>query len=46
VPDGSSAVWGKMCVVYLDDIIILGRTVEEHDVNLREVLERLQKARL
>ena len=33
-------------VVYLDDILVTGRTQEEHQANLREVLERLQKAGL
>ena len=31
---------------YLDDIIVLGRTFEEHLENLREVLRRLQQAGL
>ena len=29
---------------YLDDILVCGRTVEEHASNLKEVLTRLQKA--
>ena len=34
------------CLVYLDDIIIMGRTFEEHLGNLQQVLEWLQQAGL
>ena len=34
------------CLVYLDDIIIMGRTFEEHLKNLQRVLERLKQAGL
>ncbi|BHF81940.1 hypothetical protein SprV_0802507500 [Sparganum proliferum] len=34
------------CLVYLDDIIVFGRSTEEHNSNLREVLEALQEAGL
>ena len=34
------------CLVYLDDIIVLGRSFEQHYHNLRDVLTRLQKAGL
>ncbi|BHF70488.1 hypothetical protein SprV_0301353900 [Sparganum proliferum] len=34
------------CLVYLDDIIVFGRSREEHNSNLREVLEALQEAGL
>ena len=36
----------EVCLVYLDDIIIFSCTVEEHLVILREVLERLRRAKL
>ncbi|GBM23206.1 Transposon Ty3-I Gag-Pol polyprotein [Araneus ventricosus] len=36
----------EACLVYLDDIIIVGRTFEEHLNNLRKVYYRLQKANL
>ena len=36
----------KKCNVYLDDVIIYGITEEEHDKNLDEVLELLEKASL
>ncbi|GBM14110.1 Retrovirus-related Pol polyprotein from transposon 17.6 [Araneus ventricosus] len=31
----------EACLVYLDDIIIVGRTFEEHLNNLRKVFQRL-----
>ena len=34
------------CLVYLDDIIVVGRTFEEHLTALRLVLERLERAGL
>ncbi|MFG1588199.1 reverse transcriptase family protein [Staphylococcus aureus] len=34
----------KTCLVYLDDIIIIGKTVEDHLNNLREVFQRLKDA--
>ena len=34
------------CLVYLDDVIVVGRTFEEHLDNLGLVLERLQNAKL
>jgi hypothetical protein len=33
----------KKCCVYLDDIIIFGKTEEEHDANLELILETLEK---
>ncbi|GBM57276.1 Transposon Ty3-I Gag-Pol polyprotein [Araneus ventricosus] len=36
----------EACLVYLDDIIIVGQTFEEHLNNLRKVFQRLQKANL
>lgn len=32
---------GHKCFVYLDDIVVIGRTLEEHLRNLKEVLDRL-----
>ncbi|MCG8626969.1 MAG: RNA-directed DNA polymerase [Proteobacteria bacterium] len=37
---------GKCCLVYIDDIVIMGETFEEHLINLRAVLERLGQAKL
>jgi hypothetical protein len=34
------------CLVYLDDIIVIGRTFQEHLDNLRKVFERLREAHL
>jgi hypothetical protein len=34
---------GTRCFVYLDDIIILGETLQEHHTRLREVLEKLRQ---
>ncbi|GBN06648.1 Retrovirus-related Pol polyprotein from transposon 297 [Araneus ventricosus] len=36
----------EACLVYLDDIIILGRTFQEHLNNIRKVFQSLQKANL
>ncbi|GBM73680.1 Retrovirus-related Pol polyprotein from transposon 297 [Araneus ventricosus] len=36
----------EACLVYLDDIIIVGRTFEEHLNNIRKVFQRLQKVNL
>ena len=36
----------KVCVVYLDDILVFGRTLAEHNANLTLVLERLRTAGL
>lgn len=37
---------GSACYVYLDDIIVYGRTREEHSVNLKKVLARLDEYKL
>ena len=37
--------WSE-CLVYLDDIIVLGRSFEEHLKNLQSVLQRLRQAGL
>ena len=34
---------GKYCFVYLDDIIIFGSTIQEHNRNLAIVLQRLRE---
>jgi len=34
----------KKCVVYLDDILVMGSSFEEYLDNLTEVLQRLWKA--
>ena len=37
---------GIKAFVYLDDVIVFGRTVEEHNVNLKRILEALRKHNL
>ena len=37
---------GKICLVYLDDIIVFSKTVDEHLVHLNLVFERLRTASL
>jgi hypothetical protein len=32
------------CLVYLDDVIVIGRTLEEHLLNLRKVFQRFREA--
>ena len=34
------------CLVYLDDIVVIGRTLAEHNQRLENVLERLEAAGL
>ena len=41
-----SGLHWSICLVYLDDIIVFGKSVEEHLDQLREVLTRLQNAGL
>ena len=36
----------KICLIYLDDVIVMGRTFEEELERLKEVFERVAKARL
>lgn len=35
---------GKICHVYIDDIIVFGRTIEEHFNNLKTIFETLRNA--
>lgn len=37
---------GKCCLVYIDDILVMGSTVEKHRENLLQVLDRLRQAGL
>ncbi|KRY31610.1 Transposon Ty3-I Gag-Pol polyprotein [Trichinella spiralis] len=41
----TSLKW-KKCLVYLDDVVIFGRTFQEHLNNLAEVLQRIRQAGL
>ena len=37
---------GKICHVYLDDIIIWSQTIEEHEKNVQTILNALKEAKL
>ncbi|QBP37036.1 putative RdRP [Lampyris noctiluca errantivirus 1] len=37
---------GKICLVYLDDIIILGTSLQEHSENIRKVFQKLRENNL
>jgi hypothetical protein len=41
-----STVNGESFLVYLYEVIVIGRTVEEHVLTLRKVFQRFQEARL
>ena len=41
-----SGLIGKGCLVYLDDIVVYGKNIEEHNQSLRQVLYRLELANL
>ncbi|GFT17022.1 retrovirus-related Pol polyprotein from transposon 297 [Trichonephila clavipes] len=48
-PDGDRAKGSdffEACLIYLDDVIIGGRTFEEHLQNIRKVLSKLRDANL
>ena len=36
----------ERCMIYLDDVLVVGRTLEEHNANLAEVLKRIRAAGL
>ena len=36
----------EKCLVYLDDVLVMGRTFDEHLSNLREIFMRLSRAGL
>ena len=37
---------GKLCFVYLDDILVFGSTLQEHNKNMIDLFDRLQKTGL
>jgi hypothetical protein len=41
-----SGLTGTRCFVYLDDIVIYARSLAEHDIKLRELLDRLRTYKL
>lgn len=41
-----SEIIGKKCLIYIDDILVFGKTSEEHKENLNEVLTILKKYNL
>jgi hypothetical protein len=40
------SVIGKICLVYLDDIIVFSKTIDEHIINLKTIFSLLEKAHL
>ena len=46
ITDALQELIGKICHVYLDDIVIWSQTIEEHKANVARVLEALQSANL
>ncbi|KAI4293468.1 hypothetical protein PAPHI01_2742, partial [Pancytospora philotis] len=46
IDDVLSEILDDKCCAYLDDIVVFGENESEHDNNLREVLDRLQKSNL
>ena len=41
-----SGLTRNCCLVYLDDVLVMGSTLEEHNANLMKVLERIREAGL
>uniref|UniRef100_A0A6V7LZN9 RNA-directed DNA polymerase n=1 Tax=Bracon brevicornis TaxID=1563983 RepID=A0A6V7LZN9_9HYME len=41
-----TGIQGLRCFVYLDDIVVFGKNLEEHNGRLKEVLQRLKEANL
>lgn len=41
-----SGLHSTQCLVYLDDLIVFGRNLKEHNTNLHDVLSRLKKVNL
>jgi hypothetical protein len=37
---------GKICHIYLDDIVIWSNSITEHEINVRKILQALQDAKL
>ena len=44
--DVLSGLIGKKCLVYLDDVLVLGRSLEEHLNNLKDVFDAIREAGL
>lgn len=41
-----SGLNGTKCLIYLDDIIVYGKTLREHNQNLMRIFERLREVNL
>ena len=42
----SGNLYLQYCIIYLDDIIVFSKTLEEHLIRLKAVFEKLKKAEL
>ena len=46
IRDRLTGVQGIKCFVYLDNIVVYAQNLEEHQINLREIFDRLREHKL